>query len=149
MQAVFAHPQAEQHTAQQGKALLVASHFLIIIPYLGSWIHLWVQSDERLRREREWIRGGRKRGRDETFMRCGVGVGNHNENAKIELFSMPEGGVMRVKTAWRGVMSGRRSRGGSQGVKLASGCEEEKVYPRNSNPTVPLLLPLSCIVYLL
>jgi len=32
-------------------------------------------------------------------MRCTVGVGNHNENAKNELFFRIEGGVMRVKTA--------------------------------------------------
>lgn len=34
-------------------------------------------------------------------MRHRVGVGNHNENAKIELFSRTAGGVMRVKTAGR------------------------------------------------
>lgn len=30
-------------------------------------------------------------------MRCRVGVGKHNENAKIELFSRTEGGVMESK----------------------------------------------------
>lgn len=39
----------------------------------------------------------REREGDETFMRYRVGVGNHNENAKIELFSRTEGRVMRVK----------------------------------------------------
>ena len=33
-------------------------------------------------------------------------MGNHNENAKTELFSRIEGGVMRVKTAWRHVGEG-------------------------------------------
>lgn len=50
--------------------------------------------------------------RDETFMRRVVGVGNHNENAKIELFSRTEGGVMRVKTARGLVGEGRRGEAG-------------------------------------
>lgn len=58
-------------------------------------------------REREGETIGR---RDETFMRLGVGVRNHNENAKIELFSRTERGVMRVKTAWRRVGEGRKGR---------------------------------------
>lgn len=43
-------------------------------------------------------------------MRHRVGVGNHNENAKIELFSRTEGGVMRVMTARRHMGEGRRGR---------------------------------------
>lgn len=60
-------------------------------------------------------------------MRRRVGVGNHNENAKIELFSRTEGGVMRVETAGGhvGEGRGRQVRGWeSQGVEIASGCEE-------------------------
>lgn len=68
------------------------------------------------------VTGGRKRGRsegDETFMRQRYGVGSHNENAEIELFSRTKGGVMRVKTAWRCVCVGGggqvRSRGELRG----------------------------------
>ena len=43
-------------------------------------------------------------------MRYRAGVGNHNENAKIELFSRTEDGMMRVKTARRHVGEGRRGR---------------------------------------
>lgn len=39
-------------------------------------------------------------------MRRRAGVGNHNENAKIELFSWTAGGVMRVKTAGRCLRKG-------------------------------------------
>lgn len=49
------------------------------------------------------------RKRDETFMTRRVGVGNHNENSKVN-FS-PGLSVMRVKTAWRGAREGKRGWG--------------------------------------
>lgn len=60
-------------------------------------------------------------GGDETFMRHGVGVGNQNENAKIELFSRTEGGVMRVKTARRRV----GEEGGEAGEELGESESED------------------------
>lgn len=79
MEAAVIQPQAKFHTAQHGKPLLDISHFLIIIPHLGSciqpWMHTW--------QERERGARDRKRKRDETFMTRRVGVGNHNENSKV------------------------------------------------------------------
>lgn len=88
VQPVFIQPRAELCTAQHGKSVQVASHFLIIIPHLGSWIQIHgCICDERLE----------EGAGNESFMRCRAGVGSHNENAKIELFSRSEGRVMRVK----------------------------------------------------
>lgn len=96
-------------------------------------------------RERERTR---EREGDETFMRYRAGVGNHNENAKIELFSRTEGRVMRVEEP-----GGTCVRGGETGERpwelRASECEEGRGKGFIAQILIPVFLSFSHPLYCL
>lgn len=99
------------------------------------------------RKRRSWGEG------DESFMRRRAGVGNHNENAKIELFSRTAGGVMRVKTAGRCLRKGGLGGGvrgwGSQGMKIAPGHDKKRKKGLIIGILIPLFLSVPTFLYCL